>query len=140
MSQPTIFVSSNKCDIIMVDFIEITQLAWINWYSNASTGVELFAVLKTGTTINTLATQITNYDIYGDMYFVKLQRGKLVSIDYSDIPGLIDILMTNMSMADNVSSKTKQVDPKSNDCEYYDPESVWDDGWNDGWKTPPNEY
>jgi hypothetical protein len=155
MNQSAILVSNEKCNIVMVNFIEITKLEWISWYINVSDAIELFVVLKTGTSLNTLATQITNRDIYGDIYFVKLYQGKCVTIEYSDIPGLMDILITKLTMTDN-SFESNPTDYESNptdyesnptdyesnptDYEYYDPNSMWDDGWDDDWRIPTNGY
>jgi hypothetical protein len=150
MSNPALFVGNDKCDMILVNFIEISQLEWISFHTNVRDSIELFVILKTGPILNTVATKIVKYDIYGDVYFVKLYQGKWVSVDYSDIPGAIDILMEKMEKMTMGTSvpKIKQ-ESESNedqntcvhtdmqdDCEYYDPESLWDDGWNDGWRTP----
>jgi hypothetical protein len=151
MSNPALFVGNDKCDMVLVNFIEVTKLEWISFHVRDS--IELFVILKTGSTLNTIASQIVKHDIYGDVYFVKIYRGKWVSIDYSDVPGVMDILMEKMekiTMDDKSVPEIKQ-EPESNkdqetlvpsemqDGEYYDPESVWDDGWNDGWRTPDTD-
>jgi hypothetical protein len=132
MSNPTLFISNDKCDILMVNFNEITGLEWKSWYTNADTAIEIFVVFKTGPEINKIATKITKNDIYGDVYFVKICQGKWINIDYSDIPGLIDILMSSMTLSKSETPVSEMQDA----YDYYDPDSMWDDGWNDGWRTP----
>jgi hypothetical protein len=137
MTKSAIFVSNDRCDMVTVNIIETIRLQWISWYTNTRDSIELVVVLKTGSVLNTIATQITKQNIYGDVYFVKLYRGKWITIEYSDIPELVDILMTKLTMTDETGTNTPEM---QEDCEYYDPESLWDDGWNEGWRTPPSGY
>jgi hypothetical protein len=104
MLNPALFVSNEKCNMVSVNFYEVSQLKWIRFHT--SDFIELFVILKTGSILNTIATQIVKQDIYGDVYFVKLYQDKWISIDYSDIPGVIDILMERM---DNMTMNDKSV-------------------------------
>jgi hypothetical protein len=133
MTHPALFVGDGKCDMVMVDFVETSRLEWLSCPVGTRDRFELFIVLKPGTALNTIASQVMAQNIYGDVYFVKLVRDKWAIIEYSDVPGLLDIIMATMTMEDSGMDLDP---PQSNVMSHHDQTSEWADGWNDGWRTP----
>lgn len=103
-------VSDSRAAIIQMKFKEITHFPWQKYSTDPKTGEEIYVLHFPDETKCELGSKIFQKDIYGRIIFVKAKQTKISTIDFDDIPEILEHMITGLSLEEPGKSSLEIVD------------------------------
>lgn len=126
MSIQTLEMFGNQVCIGQMESNKITLFPWERYSTDAKTGDEVHVIYFPDQIKCSVGSQILQRDICGHLVFIKISQSKISSIDYHDIPGVVEYMISDISsltMDEKPNESDKLFDEIVNDIksqEYYD--------------------